>query len=105
MRDFSKAFCINCVFFVEKIALFYDFFSWNQIKTRVFSKKSLNGGFFIEQYRSSIGIWIDVLIWLGSGTALLGDWRWAIGRASTYRAQRAYFCYLKVLSFSNCVPR
>lgn len=35
--------------------------------------------FFIEQYRSSIGIWIDVLIWLGSGTALLGDWRWAIG--------------------------
>ena len=39
MRDFLKAFCVNCVFFVEKIALFYDFFSWNQIKTRVFSKK------------------------------------------------------------------
>lgn len=79
MRDFSNVFCVNYTFLAWKIALFYDFFCWNQIKQEFLVKKSLNGGFFIEQYRSSIGIWIDVLIWLGSGAALLGDWRWAIG--------------------------
>jgi hypothetical protein len=50
MRDFSKVFCVNYVFFCIEKALFYVFFCVIQIKIVILSRKIPQWRIFIDQY-------------------------------------------------------